>query len=172
MTAQKNYSRRKWNFRDVALVTFVVLLLIATLGLLYGPLVIKSLRSLYAPALSPVIFSELLNFLFTRSPNIIHFYTVPGTAGNQIDAKIDKPSSRHFYCTKKEDWFNLWLNLELLAPLVVDCWVDNSRLIYDNVTRLTRDPPGVVTRVPGWGNPEVVEWIDPTHIVISPDDSS
>lgn len=75
MTAQKNYSRRKWNFRDVALVTFVVLLLIATLGLLYGPLVIKSLRSLYAPALSPVIFSELPNFLFTRSLNIFRFYS-------------------------------------------------------------------------------------------------
>lgn len=22
---------------------------------------------------------------------------------------------------------------------------------------------GVTTRVPGWGNPEVVEWLDPTH---------
>ena len=100
------------------------------------------------------------DFLFLR----ILFYIVPGDGGCQLDAKLDKPAVVHYICQKKTaDFFNIWLNLELLVPLVIDCWIDNVKLIYDNVTRTTSNSPGVTTRVPGWGNPEVVEWIDPTH---------
>lgn len=53
--------------------------------------------------------------------------------------------------------------MELLVPLVIDCWVDNVKLNYDNVTRKTYNQPGVQIRIPGWGSSEVVEWIDPTH---------
>lgn len=51
--------------------------------------------------------------------------------------------------------------MELLAPLVIDCWIDNVRLIYDNATRKTTNQPGVEIRVPGWGDPDVVEYLDP-----------
>ncbi|KAF9808837.1 hypothetical protein SFRURICE_010931 [Spodoptera frugiperda] len=61
------------------------------------------------------------------------------------------------------DYFNIWLNLELLVPFVIDCWVDNLKLEYDNVTRTTKGPRGVDIRIPGWGNPEPVEWLDPSH---------
>lgn len=40
--------------------------------------------------------------------------------------------------------------------------VDNIKLVYDNVTRTTSNSPGVDLRVPGWGDPFVVEWLDPT----------
>jgi len=50
-----------------------------------------------------------------------------------------------------------------LVPLVIDCWIDNVKLTYDNVTRTTRNSPGVETRVPGWGSSETVEWLDPSH---------
>lgn len=70
----------------------------------------------------------------------------------------------HYICAKtSQDYYNIWLNLELLVPFVIDCWVDNLKLDYDNVTRTTRDPPGVEIRIPGWGNPEPVEWLDPSH---------
>lgn len=70
----------------------------------------------------------------------------------------------HYICAKtSNDYFNIWLNLELLVPFVIDCWVDNLRLEYDNVTRTTRNPEGVETRIPGWGNSEPVEWLDPSH---------
>lgn len=36
------------------------------------------------------------------------------------------------------------------------------RLVYDNVTRTTKNSPGVLTRVPGFGNCSTVEWIDPS----------
>jgi hypothetical protein len=30
---------------------------------------------------------------------------------------------------------------------------------------LSNNAPGVDIRIPGWGDPEFVEWIDPSHIV-------
>lgn len=88
---------------------------------------------------------------------------VPGDGGNQLDAQLNKTDSAHYYCQKHADWFNIWLNLELLVPLFISCWIDNVKLQYDNITRTTHNTPGVKIRIPGWGDPEVVEWIDPTH---------
>ncbi|XP_052894493.1 phospholipase A2 group XV-like [Anopheles moucheti] len=89
---------------------------------------------------------------------------VPGDGGSQMDAMIDKPSKVSILCQKHTTtFFNIWLNKELLLPLVIDCWIDNIRLEYDNVTRTSRNAPGVVTRVPGFGQSETVEWIDPSH---------
>lgn len=48
-------------------------------------------------------------------------------------------------------------------PLVIDCWIDNVKLVYDNKTRTTSNMPGVETRIPGWGSSETVEWLDPSH---------
>lgn len=51
-------------------------------------------------------------------------FLVPGDGGSQMDAKLNKPSVVHYICDKTtKDWFNIWLNLELLVPLVIDCWV-------------------------------------------------
>lgn len=53
---------------------------------------------------------------------------VPGDLGNQLEAKLDKPSVVHYICYKKtNDYFTLWLNLELLVPVAIDCWIDNMR---------------------------------------------
>lgn len=103
----------------------------------------------------------------------LYNFSVPGDGGSQVDAKLSKPSTVHYFCDKTtKDWFNLWLNLELLAPLIIDCWTDNAKLHYNNVTRESSNSPGVETRIPGWGNPEVVEWIDPSKAVrINGDDS-
>ncbi|XP_050362070.1 phospholipase A2 group XV-like [Nymphalis io] len=89
---------------------------------------------------------------------------IPGDGGSQLEAKLNKTNVVHYICAKtSDDYYNIWLNLELLVPFVIDCWVDNLRLEYDNVTRTTRNSPGVDIRVPGWGNPEPVEWLDPSH---------
>lgn len=52
--------------------------------------------------------------------------------------------------------------MELLVPIVIDCWVDNMKLAYDNSTRTTSNNPGVEIRIPEFGNSTSVEWIDPS----------
>lgn len=52
---------------------------------------------------------------------------VHGDAGSQIQLKLNKTSSPHFWCSKKSDWFTNWLSLEELLPEVLDCFTDNMR---------------------------------------------
>lgn len=94
-----------------------------------------------------------------RSPVIL----VPGDGGSQVEAKLNKTSVVHYLCEKtSSNYFNIWLNLELLVPIIIDCWIDNIKLVYDNVTRTTRNQDGVDVRIPGWGDPFVVEYLDPS----------
>ena len=54
---------------------------------------------------------------------------VPGLGGSQLWAKLNKPAhSPHFYCSKHtRDFYSIWVSFTQLAPLVVDCWMDNIR---------------------------------------------
>lgn len=90
---------------------------------------------------------------------------VPGDGGSQFEATLDKPSVVHRFCQRKTtEWFELWLNLELLAPFVLDCFIDNMRLQFDNVSRTTSNQPGVKIRQPLFGNTSSVEWLDSSRL--------
>lgn len=56
---------------------------------------------------------------------------VPGCLGNQLEAKLDKPDVVNWMCYRKtEDFFTIWLDLNIFLPLGVDCWIDNTRYIH------------------------------------------
>ncbi|XP_044617124.1 lysosomal phospholipase A and acyltransferase isoform X5 [Equus asinus] len=95
-----------------------------------------------------------------RPPPVV---LVPGDLGNQLEAKLDKPTVVHYLCSKRTDkYFTLWLNLELLLPVIIDCWIDNIRLVYNRTSRATQFPDGVDVRVPGFGNTFSLEFLDPS----------
>ena len=86
---------------------------------------------------------------------------VPGDGGSQILAKINKTNAVHYICQKTTDyWFYLWLDPTQILPLIIDCWVDNMRLIYDNKTHTTRNNDGVELKIPDFGNTTSVEYLD------------
>ncbi|XP_029419839.1 group XV phospholipase A2 isoform X2 [Nannospalax galili] len=95
-----------------------------------------------------------------RHPPVV---LVPGDLGNQLEAKLDKPKVVHYLCSKRTDsYFTLWLNLELLLPVIIDCWIDNIRLVYNRTSRVTQFPDGVDVRVPGFGETFSLEFLDPS----------
>ncbi|XP_067929770.1 lysosomal phospholipase A and acyltransferase-like [Watersipora subatra] len=104
-----------------------------------------------------------------KSPNsLTPVVLVPGDGGSQMLAKLAKPDVPHYFCSDHtDDYFALWLNLELLAPYILDCTVDNLRLVYDPVTKTTANRPGVYTVVPNFGDPVPVEFLDPSRIFVS-----
>lgn len=55
-------------------------------------------------------------------------FSVPGDGGSQLLAKLAKPDVVHYFCSNyTEDYYSIWLNVELLTPYVLDCTVDNLR---------------------------------------------
>ncbi|CAK5008111.1 unnamed protein product [Meloidogyne enterolobii] len=95
-----------------------------------------------------------------KPPNPI--VIIPGDAGSRLRANLTgKPSTVHIFCDKTtKDYFDLWLNLELFSPLIIDCWADNMRLEFNMTTGMAQELEGVHVRVPGFGNTETVEWLD------------
>lgn len=111
----------------------------------------------------------LLNFVFfssalTDSPKY-PVILVPGDGGCQFEAKLNKTETPHWYCYKQSDWYTLWLSGLQLE--FVECMVDNMKLMYNNVSHVTYNTPGVEIRQPGFGNTSTVEWLDPFHPVLS-----
>ncbi|KAG7473204.1 hypothetical protein MATL_G00093100 [Megalops atlanticus] len=90
---------------------------------------------------------------------------VPGNLGNQLEAKIDKPSLVHWLCYRKtDDFFTLWIDLNMFMPIGLDCWIDNIRIVYNRTTRRTSNAPGVEVRVPGFGQTYPIEFLDTNRL--------
>jgi len=93
---------------------------------------------------------------------------VPGDGGNQLYAKLNKTSRPHYICDlTTKDYYELWLNLELITPYVIECLVDNLRLVYNNKTKMTENSPGVDILIKNFGLTDSVEYIDSSKLSIT-----
>lgn len=84
---------------------------------------------------------------------------VPGLSASQIEARLDKTSAPHFFCSRHSDWFRIWLSPTEFVPKVLDCFIDNFRLLFNEKTGRTENPPGVETRVLGFGETDHIEYL-------------
>ena len=90
---------------------------------------------------------------------------IPGNGGSQIWARLNRTSPPpHFFCARKSNWFELWLDIRLLLPEVIDCFVDNMRLTYNSTTKKTSNLEGVEVQVPGFGHTSTIEFFDSSGI--------
>lgn len=86
---------------------------------------------------------------------------IPGDGSNQLEAKLNKPSTVSSECWKKADWFRLWLDTSSLL-LGTSCWADNIKLLYDEEKDVLTNNVGVETRVPDFGGTSAIEELDPS----------
>lgn len=98
-------------------------------------------HGLLAPAINPVVI-------------------VPGDGSNQLEARLNKPSTVSWLCSKKADWFRLWLDASQLL-VSTSCWADNIKLLYDEEHNTLSNNIGVETRVPDFGGTSSIEELDP-----------
>ncbi|XP_039276831.1 phospholipase A2 group XV-like [Nilaparvata lugens] len=92
---------------------------------------------------------------------------IPGYSGSQIEAKLNnKTNVPNFFCMEKSgEFFNIWGSIEVVFPLpFVDCLADNLRMVYDSKTHTTNPPPGVETRIPGFGDTAKIENVMPNKM--------
>lgn len=93
---------------------------------------------------------------------------VPGFGGTRMEARLNKALIPNIFCFKNSDWFTIWVNMEILIPFLVDCWVENIKLVYNNQTRHVTNVPGVETRIPNWGSTSTVEYLDTLPLFTDP----
>lgn len=89
---------------------------------------------------------------------------VPGYGGSQLEARLDKPSVVRYFCDHKSDWSDVWINVKLLLPYMIDCLIDNLRLEFDHSTNTTRNTAGVEVRVKNGSSTSSVEYLNNLQI--------
>lgn len=106
-----------------------------------------------------VILFLLLLQCFFRTAQVPHpVLLIPGLGGSQMQARLHREESSHWFCQQTSDWYRIWMSMTSLMPYAVQCFADNFRLVYNKETGLTKNVPGVETRVENFGNVTTMEY--------------
>lgn len=90
---------------------------------------------------------------------------IPGILGTRLEAKLDRDWVPHYICSKQADWFTIWMNYEIIAPLGGTCWADNLKLHYNETSGRNQNTEGVELRPECYGSTDCIEWLDPHHLI-------
>jgi pimeloyl-ACP methyl ester carboxylesterase len=102
----------------------------------------------------------LLLALPSAAKDLSPIVIVPGDGSNQLEARLNKPSTVSPLCHKKSDWYRLWLDSSQLL-IATSCWSDNIKLLYNEASDTLSNNYGVETRVPDFGGTSSFEELDP-----------
>lgn len=105
-----------------------------------------------------LVFTSIIQVATTTSRQPVVF--VPGHGASQLEGRLNKTSRAHRICALQSDWFDIWLNIHLLAPIAFDCLSENMKLTYNYSNRTTANTQGVDLRVRNFGSVEGVEYLD------------
>lgn len=103
-----------------------------------------------------VDYETVLRNATLKNPVII----VPGLEGSQLEAKLDKPKTVNWLCSRKtSDWFPIWVDPKEFLPEIINCFLDNFMLTYDPSKRHVQNSPGVQIRPINFGSTEAIEFL-------------
>ncbi|XP_026390786.1 lecithin-cholesterol acyltransferase-like 1 [Papaver somniferum] len=105
-----------------------------------------------------------------RTDNRHPVILVPGSGGNQLEAKLSKDyyktsSLACRFLTPAHRWFRLWFDLKVLVQPFTECFAERMTLYYDPVKDDYRNAHGVETRVPYFGSTEGLQYLNPNLIL-------
>lgn len=52
---------------------------------------------------------------------------LPGLAGSNLEARLNKTTTSHWYCQKKADWYRIWQNTQSVLPYAINCFIENMK---------------------------------------------
>ena len=67
-------------------------------------------------------------YVHVQCYNVTNSCPVPGLMGSQLEARLHKARSTHFYCRHTYDsWYRLWLSLDDILPVFINCFKENIK---------------------------------------------
>lgn len=92
-----------------------------------------------------------------RNPVIL----LPGLGGSPLEVRVDwekVPQVPNSFCkTLPKTWFQIWIDVNQLQPVLMDCLTSILKTHYNSTTHKSFNVPGVELRPKGWGDTKSVE---------------
>lgn len=89
----------------------------------------------------------------------LRVFKVPGYMASPLEARLEKPNTRAFWCQRYGERVRLWFDVRHMLPFAFDCFEENMQLIYNKDSRSTRNNEGVYIRPVGFGSARALRYV-------------